>query len=182
MPEIQSPTPVPRSQLRDYTGETLFNQNYDRQLSRVGALAVTQTVYFMALGLRAGDVVTNLSTVITTGGTTVTIGRMGIYTKTGTRLGFTTNQTTAWESAGVKTQPMSPVLTIPSDDGYYVALVAVSAVTMPTYLVANSTASQNAVVGSGMFPFGVLTGQSDLPSSATVVVGAAPLAIWVAVS
>lgn len=156
------------------------------------APAVTQgaivdgTIYFMGLQLYAGTQVSRISIGISTAGTGTSLSKVGLYDSAGNRLALSADQGAAWDSAGLKNIAMTSPYAVPTSGWYYVAFIAKTATTMPTPVVSIATSS---VVLGAIGPYnggttlrwGVMTGQTDLPSSATIVAGAAPKVIWAVV-
>lgn len=147
-------------------------------------IAITQVLYGMPVGLLAGDIVSNLSIAIQVAGNTVTLAKLGLYSKIGTLLASSAESGASFASTGMKTLAMTTPYTVVTDDLYYTAFLAVSAVTMPTPIrtAGNAIASNNAGVGSG-FPFQVVqTAQTDLPATATLVTSGSGISYWIGVS
>jgi hypothetical protein len=173
---------LPKRSRRDVldAAQGLITQNFDRQLANANQVLVDGTAYFMAVGLRANDLVSNISIAVGTAGSAVTLSKVGLYKKDGTRLAVSADQGTAWQSVGVKTIALASPYTVPVDDGYYVAVVSKATTTLPA-LVRAQNGLQMGAVGSGMAPAGVLAAQTDLPASATLSVFST-FGLWVAVS
>lgn len=163
------------------TAQGLISENWPRQTGRVGTIMVGGTAYFMLVPLRAGQIVTSVSIIITTQGATMTLSKVGLYTKAGVRLGSSADQGAAWETVGTKTADLTSPVTVPTTDGYYAAVVAAGG-TLPTLLVGSNLVVVAGQVGAGAAAFGIETGQTDLDATATIVPGTAPLAFWIGVS
>ncbi len=73
------------------------------------ALTPAGTVYLVAVNLRRPKLVTNVIVGITTAGVTLTANQClaGLYNPSGTLVGTTANQATAWQSTGVKVMPLT---------------------------------------------------------------------------
>lgn len=182
MPEIIHAAPVvPRPQLA-LTAQGLTAATWERLAENSGAtILVDGRVEFICVGLRAGDVVTNLLIAIDVAGVTMTLSKVGLYDKTGTRLAVSADQGAGWASTGLKTIAVATPYTVPIDDGYYVAIVG-KATTLPRPASAAFDSKALLAVGSGMAPLGIQTGQTDLPSSATITFSGTGNAYWVGVS
>lgn len=166
-----------------------FAETYPQNAHVGSSIAVDGTVYGMAVGLLAGDVVTSLSMRIQTAGTGTSLAKMGVYTKSGSLLAATADLSSTFNSQGVKTgtlalQSNGQPLTIPTDDVYYLAFIAKTATTMPTPIrgAQNFAAVATAAVGSGVAAAVTQSGQTDLPSSATLAASAASFGYWIGVS
>lgn len=91
-----------------------------------GAGATTSGVAsYTAIGLLAGEVITNLTAFIQTAGAALTLSKLGIYSKTGVLLASTADQGTNWQSTGAKTAALTAPLIVPATDAYYIAELAV---------------------------------------------------------
>lgn len=151
------------------------------------AAIIDGTIYFMGVQLHAGQVVSRISIGISTAGNGTSLSKVGLYDASGNRLARSADQASAWDTAGLKNIDMITPYTIPTSGWYYVAFVAKTATTMPTPVVSIATSS---VVLGAIGPFnggstlkwGVQTGQTDLPATATIVAGAAPKVLWAVVT
>lgn len=162
------------------TAQGLITETWNRQSVLSNATIMEDGVaYFMAVGLRAGDVVTSLSIALHVAGATMTLSKVGLYSKAGVRLGISADQAAGWETAGVKTVALTTPYTVTADDGYYVALVAKGA-TLPRPASGNTNTIQASAVGSGMVAHASLAAQTDLPASAAISAGGT--GYWVGVS
>jgi hypothetical protein len=162
------------------TAQGLVTQNYERTLVQGSSIMIDGTVYYLSVGLRAGDLVTNVILHVATAGATLTLSKVGLYDKSGTRLVVSADQGTAWETSGMKTVALSSPYTVPSDDGFYVALVS-KGTTLPTLSRSSGPSAGTIQVGSGMRALAMQTGQTDFPASASFA-GTAPLSFWVGLS
>lgn len=120
-------------------------------------------------------------------GTSVTVGHFGIYSFAGIRLGNTANQTTAFQSTGLKSIALSASVAIPP--GYYWGAILTTSTTDPQWRRApNTTALEvNAGLASASSRAAWLssTGNTDLPASFTPGTGFAatpPALFWIAFS
>lgn len=165
-----------------------FAETSDLPCAAATALAATQTVYGMAVGLLGGDVVTNMTVGLQTIGVSVTLMKVGIYTKTGTLLASSADQssvmngTTGFKTITLTNQANGQPLTIPSDDLYYAALLAVGAGTQPTLLQPKGALNTFQAINSASSQTVVQTGQTDLPASATFTATSAGRTFWIALS
>ena len=176
------PTPSAKS-IEDIMldAQGLIAQPWDRSAPGAGQIMIDGTVYFMLVPLRAGQVITNISIVCTTTSAGLTISKVGLYKTDGTRLALSADQTTSWQTAGLKTVALTAAYTVPATGAYYTAIFAKTGTSMPTvYRTAVSSVAQTAV-GTGLQPFGTQTGQTDLPSSATIGVGSG-ISYWTGLS
>lgn len=162
----------------------VYAETYPAGMTSAQSLMVTGNVYGFAVGLAAGDVVRSISSRCAVAGTTVSLAKHGLYSKTGALLASSASDGTAFESAGVKTLSMSTAYTVLTDDLYYLAIIAVSGVTMPTMFRINAFlgASPMGGVGSGVPPLVVDASEADLPAAATLIASSAEIGIWMGVA
>lgn len=164
------------------TAQGLITETWPRAaVASAATIMVDGRAYFIAVGLRAGDVVSNLAIAIHVAGATMTLSKVGLYSKAGTRLAVSADQGTAWQSAGMKNVALASPYTVTADDGYFVAVIG-KGTTLPRLASGNTNVNQAAAVGSGMLSSGNLDAQTDLPASATISGSADAVAYWVGVS
>ena len=160
--------------------EGLIAEVFPRLDIVASSLGIDGTVYYMAVALLAGEVVTNISVIVNTAGVTMTLSKVGLYDSAFTRLALSADQTTAWESTGVKTIALTSPYTVLTTGLYYVAIVAKGA-TIPAFSRTGTVALAAVAIGSGARPFAHQTGQTDLPATGTPAV-TAPLPFWAGIS
>ncbi len=170
------------------TGLGILTQTWNAEAPGQQAPLVSGTIYCCAVGLRAGDVVTNmLASVATAGsGTTPTLIRQGVADSTGKVLAVTADShaSAVWTSAAVASVALTAPLTIPSQGLYYLCIIEVGAFgTTPMQLrgASNSGSGPGAVSG---FPRSLATqaGQADLPAvnSSITLGGSTTIGFWLA--
>src|SRR4051812_41502936 len=113
-----------------------YAETCPRSILANATVGVTQRVYYVAVGLLAGDIVSRLSIHITTAAATVSLCKVGLYSKAQALLASSTDQSASWVSAGIKDVTLSlqsngTPLIIPTDDVYYAAILSVGT-TPPT--------------------------------------------------
>jgi hypothetical protein len=146
-------------------------------------IMVDGTVYFNSIGLVSGDVVTSITTFIATGGAGMSICKVGLYSKTGTLLASSADASTSFNSAGLKTTPLSTPYTVTSTDGCFVALFGKTATTMPTPHRTGVSVNGNGLpIGLGMIQCGLMAGQTDLPANATISGVGTTISYWAGLS
>lgn len=133
------------------------------------------------VGLRAGDVVTNVHFNVTTAGTSVTVGRAGVYSTAGVLLASCANTTTIWtDTAGMRTVALTTPYSVTADGGYFVCFLPVFSGTAPQVSRGASTSNQAVGVNGGVSGAAFQGSQADLPAPATFAAsGTVP---WIAVS
>jgi hypothetical protein len=158
----------------------ILTQNYPVEIVSTTSIMVDGTVYYMAVGLKAGDRVPSIQLVFALSGNTMTLSKVGLYDRNINRVAVSNDQGAAWAPGGATgfpiTAPLNAVYTVPTSDLYYVAVVAKATVTLPTI-------ARTGLIGAlftGFLPrFGNQTGQVDLPAVgviSTAIPG--PLALW----
>ena len=157
------------------TAQGLIAETYPRSTFTSGNIAVTGTVYYMAVPLLANDLVTSLVANVGVAAVGMTLSKAGLYDSTGTRLALSLDQGVAFQSLGHKIIPMIAAFRILTSGLYYVALLSVFTVTGPSFARGglNSGGTVNSPINAGARPFGVQLAQADLPATAIIVDGAA---------
>lgn len=154
------------TQARGLIAETLDGRNSSATGPMIGGV-----VSYVAVGLRAGDIVTNIGFFVATAGTVMTLSKVGLYDKLGNRLALSADQGASWATAGYKRIAMIAPFTILATDIYYLA--AVSAFTVAPQI---PRGAQNAGLGSFIEPglpanYYGQAGQVDLPVAAVFAAG-----------
>ena len=146
----------------------------------IGGLAATDgTIHFVGIALFTGMRITGACTHIATAGVAVTLSKVGLYDSTGTRLGLSADQGTAWQTIGSYTIPFTSAVTIATNGLYYAAWIAKGG-TVPAPFRTGQSMTTFGTVNSGSLPFGTQTGQTDLIASATIAAGASsPVIPWI---
>lgn len=160
----------------------LVVQSFDRNIliSNAQALASGQ-MNGAGVYLFAGDVITNAHWEVYVAGTSVTIGRVGLYNTAGTLLASSANDTAIWTAtAGMRTKALSAPYTVLVSGWHYVHLLPVFSGTAPQIGRATNVNFYNLSVNGGQTPNNVQTGLSDLPSPATFALGS--WTPWIALS
>lgn len=155
------------------TGQGLIAQVAARELFTNTTAIVSGTIYGSLVGLKAGDLVTNVHLCFSSGFTGFSgVGAVaGIYTSAGVKVAETSDQQALLAAAGFKTFPLTSAYSVPSSGAYYLAFLAITSGAGSVYRITTSAiaANQNVAVGSGVIPHGVMASQTSLVSSATFV-------------
>lgn len=143
--------------------------------------------FFVMVGLLAGDTATAVSLFIETAGVGMTLSKVGLYSSDGTRRAISADQTTAWQSTGLKTVSFITPFAVTVTGGYYLAVIAKASSSVPASLAgtAPSIALPTGLpIGSGKGGFGAMSTQTDLPASATIdcTAAGAGAPFWLALS
>jgi hypothetical protein len=139
-------------------------------------------VYYVAIGLAAGDVVTNIHTrCITAGATFSGIGmKVGVYSKALQLLGSSGDVSPAHLSTGGKVNALSAPLSITTTDLYYLAMIAVA--TTPPVLNRGGAGGLFSAFGTFAGSAGNQSAQTDLPATASITFNTGMLQYWFGVS
>lgn len=159
-----------------------YAETYPRAASLVANGVTSGTLYAMAVGLIAGDVVANMTIGVSTLGT-MTLAKLGLYSKTGnTLLCSSADASVAFGSTGPKTLAMTTPYTVVADDIYYVGFLAVHT-SLQCYRGSTSTVTTfSGGVGNGFAMQMAQGSQVDLPATATLAVSTSGISWWVAIS
>ncbi|WP_432101027.1 hypothetical protein [Streptomyces sp. WAC 04229] len=188
---LDSGTKVPASQIPDLTSTYLAfedswgNQwgpadqglkawSFDPSVAGFSSAPVGGSVYLIRIKLRKAATVSKvvLMTVAAGSGLTANQNYAGLYTSSGTRVGVTASQSSAWTTAN-NTLSMSLTSSYSAAAGdYYVAFVA-NGSTRPGFVCATTLGATrtpgNANLSSGGYRYCIgATGQTTLPSSLSI--------------
>lgn len=165
------------------TAQGIIAETYDRGTNSSNVLLTSGDVVFGLVGLRAGDVVSNIHCSMSVAGVRGASGAayVGLYSKTGTRLAQSADATATFTgSTGLLTVTLSAAYTVTANDGYYLAVFSNFVDTQPTLMRGNAAGGVGLVVGTGARKNALQAGQSSLPASATLANGAT--LFWLACS
>lgn len=137
--------------------------------------------HFVGIGLLAGDVVTSITVQVEAAGVTVTLAKNALYTTAGTLLASSASGHASFGSLGMKTLAMTSPYTVTSDGMYYVCHLQVAATPAQIMKGSNGLGSSQGV-GSGSRVQGFQSGQTDMPTPATISLSASSLGVWMAVA
>lgn len=149
----------------------LMYWQFDPGTNMVGSTITSGTVSMSKLWVRRATTITNVAVSVATVPVTPVVGQnfLGLYDATGTRLGVTADQTTAWNSTGYKQAALTAPVAVAAGP-YWVAVLA-NAATTPAFargsaLVA-SIANANLTATDGRFTTGPAA-QTSLPANITM--------------
>lgn len=182
MPTISSGSKTDRGQVAQ-TARGVIAETFPVFAANGTAAPASGDVRGSLVGLRAGDVVANITMNVNTIGATLTHAQFALYKKDGTLLANSADSTASFTgAAGNVTLAMATPYTVPADDGYYVALFT-SGTTPPTMRTGTSGTALFSAIGSGAAAGVNFASQSSLPSTATFSASsAASSALWAAIS
>lgn len=188
MPSIRSSiSPTPRTQVA-LTTRGLIAETFPAQTCSNGSIpaanAASGSLVLGLLGLRAGDVVTNLVTLVGTVGTSLTFAKLGLFTSTGGFLAATGSVSATFNagSSVYKVVPLTSPYTVTADAGYYVGYLqyGAGATGCTIQLAGAALATEGVPVGTGARAAAIVTLQTDI--SADVTPAAANIAFWFGVN
>lgn len=167
------------------TSQGLIGQNFDRAIAQAGSLLTGGTAYGTLIPLKKGQVVTNIVTHVTTGGTATSHVSQGIYSQDGvTRFALTGDSgadQTAFNTTGAKAVALTAPWTVPATGAYLVITVLTAGTTVPTLLRASNVPV--AALGANALPFSTGgTGLTAVPAGGATLVATNALALWYGVS
>ncbi len=175
---------VPRIDRRT-SAQGLITETFPRQTGVANTASTTGTIYGAGVYLFAGEVVTNLSIIITTAANTSTFAKVCLYDTAGNRLAISADQGLGWDTGGLKTVALTAPYLVPVTGWYYAAYLSV-ATTGPSTCGSNGTAAALLAmcvpVGAGFIPWFTVAAQTDLVNPVTIAAGAAPTPKWIGLS
>lgn len=126
------------------------------------------TLYLMGFYTPIPLTVTSLVCRIGTAGSGLTAGLLGLYNSSGSRLGLTADQSSAWASTGVKTMALTSSASVPA--GINFAARISTGTTQPQMTGSNNADAlfTNIGMSTSVFRGGFLSGQTTLPTSITL--------------
>lgn len=179
MPTISPGSKSDRTQILT-TAAGLTSQNGLRSVFSNTSTLTGGTAYGMLIGLRAGDLITNVVVSCSTAGSGTTLFKAGVYSPDAvTRYAVTADQSSQFGTVGAKQLPLAAAWTAPADGGYLVIVVSTASTTVPTLLRGSGQPI------SGLTPLEYCTagtGLSDLPAAGATLSATNALGLWVAVN
>jgi hypothetical protein len=153
-----------------------------------GVTAVGGAIYVMKITAQSGGTINNIVTTVgslTTPSLTSGQNFAAIYTNTGTRIGVTNDQTSAWSTAGLKTMALTLPVTIQAGRDYFIAIVSNGSV-LPSFVASagGSTTSANSNLANTVQRFSTNGTGTSIPASLNLASnsGTGAKAYWVALS
>lgn len=132
------------------------------------------------VGLRRGDVITNVVVYTAVAGTAVTAYKVGVYSKTGARLGISADIKASLAANSFLIGALAAPLTVSADDGYYLVAWGTATTAMPTLIRGNNIANNGDAIGSGVRRQATVAGLADL--DATIALADLDATPWLACS
>ncbi|MFA5004321.1 MAG: hypothetical protein WC498_03545 [Candidatus Saccharimonadales bacterium] len=139
----------------------------------------------MAVKVPAGKAITNVVAFVGTAGSGLTAGTSclaAVYDGTGTRLGVSSDQATAWQSTGLMAMALTaPVAAQTKNRTVYVALIA-AGTTLPQFGYNGGNATGSLGLSVGPFPSGYISGQATAPASINMATMVGWFKYWIGLS
>ncbi|MBA2642364.1 MAG: hypothetical protein H0U82_05505 [Actinobacteria bacterium] len=174
--------PKDRNELR-MIEEGLIAENFSRDNSGANTLLTSGLTQFGLLGLRAGDVITNILTVLNVAAVGNTLIKVGLFDASGNRVAVSNDIQASFQGGTVPrvvVGALSTAYNVVTGGGYYACVLGVGG-TQPTLMRAPTVSSGSTKVGgTGALPYAQESGQTDLQTTATPA--AAGNAFWFGVS
>lgn len=147
-------------------------------------VTVSGTIYGVAVGLLAGDVVSNISCLVGTlaSGFSGAGLRLALYSRAGVLLASSVDTQATFGSTGVKTTAMTTPYTVTTDDAYYASIISIASVPPALFRGHASGSANTAAVGAGIPLAVVQTAQTDLTSPATFTATTNSISVWFGIS
>lgn len=168
-------------------GENVLVEPFPALASTVGSSLTSGTIYALAVGLRAGDVLTNLFTnvVVAGSGTAPTLIRQGVADSNRVIRALTadTHADAQWLSTGITSFPLSAAYTAPADGLYYLCIIQVGAFGTTALNIRKCTVPIGLpAVAGGVVISGNQNGQTDLPTvgNAMTLATSSTNSLWLA--
>jgi hypothetical protein len=144
-------------------GVGLITETYPYEIVSGGDLVPSGTIRVAAVGLRAGDIVTNVCVAVSVVAAGLTLAKAGLYDGLNNLLAASASAgtiTILQGTTGRKQIPLSAPFTITADGVYQLALIQVG--TTPATLARGVVAPNANALGTGIRPFTLQGGQADL--------------------
>lgn len=145
------------------------------------SVSVTGRLYGVAIGLLAGDVVSNIICAVNVINNTPTLTKLGLYTTGGTLLAGTADASSAFGSTGKKVTALTAPYTVTADGVYYVVFINTAATGASMFRAHGGGNAFQAVTG-GVAAMVNQDSQTDLPASATFTATANAFGYWMAIN
>lgn len=178
MTGISLTTPSPVREDLQMEGYGLKFQSAPLNTAPATVALTSGLVYAVLVGLKAGETITNICTLVTTGGSSLSLVKFGLYDTAGTQLAVTADVKANFAGSGVKTSALTSPYIVPSSGAYYAAVLCTHTGTGPT--IPRSAALTFTAFGSGVALVAGEAGQTDLDSTCTLTAAANTHGLWLA--
>lgn len=138
-------------------------------------------LYLMKVKIVAASTVNGVGMHVATAGSGLTSSYLALFDSTGTRLGLSAAQTTAWQTSGYKATALTAGVAVTAGTYYIGLLIGNGSTTPPVIARASSSVVTNAGLVAPGLRFGASgTGQTSVPSTVTLSGVAADSTAWFA--
>lgn len=164
-------------------GQGYYVETFDRNQVISTSVLTDGSIYYTSCGFHKGDLISNLTVDVNAGGVATSLAKLGVVSLSGALLAISADASASFNTSGTKTLPMLTPYRVLDDDELFLALVVKTATTMPGIVRGGGAAGGLGIGGSAGAPRGIMTGQTDIPSSSTIVFGSGSAApVWIGVS
>lgn len=167
-------------------GMGYYAETFPRLSAASASASVSQTIYFSAIGLLQGDVVTSILTAVNAANNTATLTKLGLFTSAGVLLAATADASVAFNSTGVKSTALTAAYTVTADGLYYLGFLNVASTGASLYrTTAGLVAGGLGAFTGGSGACGTQASQADFPAlgaAATIGFAGTPISYWLAVA
>lgn len=165
-------------------GQALLTETFPRLNAVANTATVSGTAYFVGVGLLAGDLVRRMHVAVAAGSSAPTLTKCGLYSKTGTLLASSVDESAAFGTATVKTLAMTTPYTVPTDDIYFACFLNVAGTGANMIRTGiNINAGSYAAITGGVGVLGNQASQTDLPAAATInFASGSPIPYWIGIA
>lgn len=171
---------TPRPQLA-LTAQGLIAETCERGNASGSQILTVQRIQGRILGLRAGDLVTNLHCITSVTGAGAGYARMALFSTASAQLAVSGDANAAFiGAAGLLTIPLATPYTVLADGGFYVCVLTDLATTQPSLRAGPVFTASGVAIGSGSMPVVLQSSQASFPATATFTTST--LAPWFGVS
>jgi hypothetical protein len=155
------------------TARGFFAESMDAKWTSGAGAGATGVASYVAVGLFAGEVITNMTIYLSGAGSVITISKVGVYSSTGVFLAASADQGTNWQSTGAKTIALTAPYIVPVTGVYYLAELAVGTTAPSIVRGSGGNVFGQFFVGSSLATYYGQSGLADLPSPAVFATGIA---------
>jgi hypothetical protein len=159
-------------------GLGLKGQSHDKVAGGATTTTGSQRVYYRAVPLRAGDVVSSATVLVDTAAASATLAKVGLYDAAGARLAISSDFSSSLSGTGFITGTFTAAYTVPTDGLYYLAFLNVAGTGAAIWVASiGSNSKITAAIGASPKHTGQQDSQVDLPATATIA--GSGVAIWI---
>jgi hypothetical protein len=144
-------------------------QPYDRSCGGGQTAVTSQTIYYALVGVREGDVITNVIVDCTTAGSSISNTQSAVYLTNsqagGTLVASSADSSGMFAAGGVKALSLTNSYTVPADGAVYLAFWSIAGSPVQLFRQNSSGVGCGQLTGAVARPYSAQAGQPTLPSS-----------------